>query len=50
MHAMIEDVTISQIVCSIEDNKKNPKCTFLRSNMTAIVRIRCENYLNLEKY
>lgn len=50
MHSAIEDVNISAIVCSVENGKKNPKCTFLKSNMTAIVRIRCENYLSLEKY
>lgn len=50
MHSAIEDATISGIVCSIEEGKKNPKCTFLKSNMTAIVRIKTENYLSIEKY
>lgn len=50
LHCAIEDVAISQIICSLEDGKKNPKCTFLRSNMTAIVRVKCEKMLCLEKY
>lgn len=50
MHSAIEDVSISAIMCSIEGGKKNPKATFLRSGMTAIVRVRCENYISLEKF
>jgi len=50
MHSAIEDVCISGIVCSLDNGKKNPKCTFLKSNMSAIVRIKSENYLSLEKY
>ena len=37
-------------MCSLENGKKNSNCTFLKSNMSAIVRIRCANFLCLEKY
>ncbi len=42
LHCAIEDVTISNIICTIEEGKKNTKCTFLKSNVTAILRISCE--------
>ena len=50
LHCAIEEVSISNIVCSIENGKKDPKCSFLKSNTTAILRISCEKALCLEKY
>ena len=51
LHCCIEEVKISNIVCSIEeDGKKNPKCSFLKSNVKAILRITSEKHLCLEKY
>ena len=50
LHCAIEEVSISSIVYSIEDGKKNSKCNFLKSNMTAVIRIFSEKYLCLEKY
>lgn len=50
LHSAIEDVFISGIICSIENGKKNPNCTFLKSNMTAIVRIKCLQPLSVEKF
>lgn len=50
LHSAIEDAHISGIVCSIENGKKIPNCTFLKSNMTAIVRIKTNVPVSVEKY
>jgi peptide chain release factor subunit 3 len=50
LHSAIEDAHISGIICSIENGKKIPNCSFLKSNMVAIVRIRINVPVSVEKY
>ena len=50
LHCAIEEVSISNIICSIDNGKKDPKCSFLKSNTTAILRISSEKALCIEKY